>query len=159
MSDQIRINGNILSWGSITCKIGNVKYTGLTGLSYGDKRERVKAYGMGVAQAPRARSRGKYTTDPVKVSGPKSTMAAIRSALAAQSPNGASYGDVECQVTAQYFERGDVPLIVVIERCVWVGESSNEEESPDPLKEEAEFDCMQILRNGLTLFDSEFGLP
>jgi hypothetical protein len=43
---------------------------------------------------------------------------------------------------------------VQISGCVITGNSSSDEESPDPLKEEIEIDCMAIRRNNLTLFDS-----
>lgn len=159
MSDQIRINGNQLSWGSIKVKLDGQPYYGFTSLTYGDKRERVKAYGMGKHQAPRGRSRGKYSTDPVKLGGPKSSIQALREALAAKSEDGVSYGDVEFEVIAQYFESSELGITVQCERCVFVANSSSEEEGADPLKEEIELDTMKIYRNGLTLFDSSEGAP
>src|SRR6185436_16366674 len=47
MTDSIRVNGNSHSWGSIVVKIAGVKYYGFDEISYGDKRERVKGYGLG----------------------------------------------------------------------------------------------------------------
>lgn len=159
MADQIRVNGNQLSWGSIILKVADERYTGFTAIAYADKRERVKAYGMGRHQAPRGRSRGKYTTDPVKLTGWKSSIQALREALAAQSTDGVSYGDVEFQIIVQYVDEGENPIDVEIVDCVWIGNSSSEEENADPLKEEIEIDCMHIKRNGLTLFDSSQGSP
>jgi hypothetical protein len=159
MSDQIRVNGNQLSWGSIVLKLDQDVFTGFTGISFADKRERVKAYGQGRHHAPRGRSRGKYTIEPVKLTGWKTSVQIFRTQLAARSPDGKSYGDVEFQIIVQYVETGEIPLTVAIERCVWVGSSSSDEESPDPLKEEIEIDAMLIRRNGLVLFDASQGSP
>lgn len=43
--DKIRVNGDVLSWGSITVKIGGEEVHGLTGVTYDHKRERTKVYG------------------------------------------------------------------------------------------------------------------
>jgi hypothetical protein len=159
MSDQIRVNGNQVSWGSITCKVGGDLFTGFTGITFSDKRERVLAYGMGQHHAPRGRSRGKYTPEPVKITGWRSSIAALRAQLALLSLNQLSYGDVEFDVTCQYFELADgPPLIVIAEHCVWTSNNAPDEESPDPLKEEIECLPMFIRRNGMTLFDSTSGL-
>lgn len=159
MSDEIRVNGNQLSWGSIKVKLDGVLYYGFKSLAYGDKLERVKAYGMGKHQAPRGRSRGKYTIDPVKLGGPKASIQALREALAAKSTDGVSYGGVEFEVIAQYFEAQELGITVQCERCVFAANSSSEEEGADPLNEEIELDCMKIRRNGLVLFDESEGSP
>jgi len=159
MADQIRINGNIVSWGSITLRVDDEIFTGFTSLSYSDKRERTKQYGMGKHHAPRARTRGKYTVEPVKLKGPKSTMHALRTKLASLSPDGNSYGDYEFHINTQYIEDFEPEMYVDIERCVYVGTSSSEEENPDPLQEEIEIDAMAIRRNGMTQFDGSGGAP
>lgn len=159
MSDEIRVNGNLHSWGSITAKIAGDPYYGFTAISYGDTRERVKAYGMGRHHAPRGRSRGKYTVEPVQLTGPKGTVQQLRQALADQSADGVSYGDVEFQVVVQYIEPDDTPITVELEDCVWVKNTSSEEEGTDPLSEDIELDCMKIRRNGLVLFDESEGSP
>lgn len=159
MSDEIRVNRNQISWGSIIFKVDSERFTGFTSISFSDKRERVKAYGMGRHHAPRGRSRGKYTIEPVKVVGWKGSVAALRAGLAARAADGKSYGDVECQIVVQYVDTGEVPLTVEIDRCVWSSNASSEEEGPDPLKEEIEFDAMLIRRNGLVLFDASEGEP
>src|SRR6478609_2010833 len=153
MADQIRVNGNICSWGSITLRVLDEVFTGFTGLTYADKRERTKVYGMGKHHAPRARTRGKYSIEPVKLKGPKSTMHALRVKLASLSPDGNSYGDTLFHINAQYIEEFEPEMYVDIERCVYVGTSSSEEENPDPLMEEIEIDAMAIRRNGMTQFD------
>jgi hypothetical protein len=57
-------------------------------------------------------------------------------------------------ISVIYSEPSEPNVDVQISGCVVVGNSSSDEESPDPLKEEIEIDCMAIRRNGLTLFDS-----
>ncbi len=159
MADQLRVNGNQVSWGSCVLKLDGEPFTGFTSISFADKRERVKAYGMGRHQAPRGRSRGKYTVEPVKLTGWKSSVKILRDALAAQSQDGRSYGDVEFEIVLTYSEADEPPILVQLERCVWTGNSSSDEEGADPLKEEIEIDCMLIRRDGNTLFDSSEGSP
>jgi hypothetical protein len=159
MSDAIRVNGNQHSWGSIKLKLDSDLFTGFTSIGFADKRERVKAYGMGRHQAPRGRSRGKYTVEPVKLVGWKGSIAIFRAALASRSDDGISYGNVEFQIVVQYIEYDEQPITVEIDRVVWTGNSTSDEESADNLKEEIELDAMLIRRNGLTLFDSTEGSP
>lgn len=159
MADALRVNGNMLSWGSITLKLDSERYTGFTSISFADKRERVKGYGSTRHHGPRGRSRGKYTIDPVKLVGWKSSVNALRIGLAARSKDGKSYGDVEFQAVVQYVEDDELPVTVEIDRCVWTSNSSSDEESADPLKEEIELDAMLIRRNGLVLFDASEGEP
>lgn len=156
MADEIRVNGNQHSWGSIEVKVDGDRYFGFTAISYADSRERVKAYGMGRAQAPRGRSRGKYATEPVGLTGWKGSIQQLRQALA-DAGDGESYGDTIFQIVVQYVEDDDTPITVELEDCVWVKNTSSEEEGPDPLKEEIEIDCMRIRRNGLVLFDNSEG--
>jgi hypothetical protein len=153
VSDQIRVNGNQLSWGSITVKIDNEPYYGFTKINYADGRERVKSYGMGRHHAPRGRSRGKYTVEPVALAGPKSTVQALRDALAAKSSSGNAYGDVAFAVTVNYVEADDTPITVELEDCVFTKNSESHDEGADPLLDEIELDCMRIRRNGKVLFD------
>src|SRR4051812_5788615 len=159
MSDAKRINGNLVSWGSIKITIDTESFSGFTSITYADKRDRVKVYGMGKHQAPRARTRGKYTTDPVKLKCPKSTAEALRQQLALRSEDGNSYGDYEFPVIVQYLERGDTEMRVVINGCVYVATSEAAEEGSEAVFEELELDCMAIYRNGKTLFDASEGAP
>lgn len=156
MSDEIRVNGNQHSWGSITVKVDGDRFFGFTSIGYADSRERVKAYGMGRAQAPRGRSRGKYATEPVTLAGWKGSVQQLRKALA-DAGDGESYGDTVFQIVVQYVESDDTPITVELEDCVWTKNTTSEEEGPDPLKEEIEIDCMRIRRNGLVLFDNSEG--
>lgn len=157
MSDEIRVNGNQHSWGSIIVKVSEERVFGFTSIGFGDSRERVKAYGMGRHHAPRGRSRGKYQTDPVSLEGWKGTIQQLRERLAAKASDGVSYGDVVFQIVVQYVEEDDTPITVELEDCVWTKNTTQDAEGPDPLKETIEIDCMRIRRNGLVLFDESEG--
>lgn len=159
MSDPISVNNNQLSWGSISCKVANEPFYGFTAISFADSRERVKAYGLGRHHAPRGRSRGKYATENVKITGWKASVQKLREELAAKSKDQKSYGDVEFEVVVQYFEEDDLPVTVELSRCVWAKNTSGDDENADPEKEEFELDCMYIRRNGLVLFDESEGSP
>lgn len=154
MADIREVNGNEVSWGSFYCKIDGERYYGINSVSYGHGRERAKGYGMDRSQAPSRRSRGKYTTEPLKVRFYKRTADELRRALAAKSPSGTSYGDVEFEAVLQYVE-GEGPEAVSghIEflRCVYSKVTATIEEGPDLVVEEIEFDVMAIRENGLTL--------
>lgn len=161
MADQIRVNGNIYSWGSIRAIIAEEVYTGFTSISYGDKRERVQVYGMGRHHGPRGRTAGKYSTDPGKLGGPTGSVAALRARLAQLAADGVSFGNVEFQIVIQYVEPGssEIPLTVELDRCVLTANTSSHEESADPTREEVEINYMLVRRNGLTLFDGTQGAP
>lgn len=159
MADSIRVNGATYSWGSIKFKLAGELYIGFHSIAYSDKRERVKQYGMGRHHAPRGRSAGKYSVDPVKVTGDKGSVQALREALAALASDGISYGNVEFSGLVQYIESDQRELTVELDRLTWIANTASDEEAPDPLKEDFELDCMLIKRNGLTLFDASEGMP
>jgi len=156
MADEIRVNGNQHSWGSIFLKFDGDRYFGFTAINFSDSRERVKAHGMGRHQGARGRSRGKYDTEPVSLTGWKGAVQQLRQALA-DAGDGESYGDTPFEIVVQYVEADDTPITVTIEDCRWSKNSTADEEGPDPLKEEIEIDCMRIRRNTLTLFDNSEG--
>lgn len=157
MSDAYLINGNQHSWASIICKAYDEVWTGFTGIAYGDKRERSYSYGMGRHHAPRGRSHGKYTPEPVKLTGWKNSVQLFIAGLAAKAADQKSYGDVEFQIVTQFVEPEESSITVVIERCVVVGITASHDESPDNLKEELEISPMWVRRNGLVLFDARQG--
>jgi hypothetical protein len=158
MSDGIRVNGNAYSWGSVRFKLGGERYFQISEVTFADKRERALFWGMGTHQAPTARSRGKYTPEPVKLKCLKETGANIRAAISALNDvGGKSYGNNVFGVILQYGETqiGGIMKHTDVEflECVYVGTSSTESEGPDPLQEEIELQPMRILRDGLPLYD------
>jgi hypothetical protein len=155
LSDQVRINGNAVSWGSIKLKAADEIFSGFNSVSWEHKRTRTYLYGMAQAQTPRARSRGKYEPGAVKLGGPKDSILALKKRLAQLSPNGKNYGDVVFQIIVEFVEEGNESQLVRIEDCVIVGVTSSHEESADPLKDELEISCMRIVENSMTLFTSQ----
>ncbi len=153
MADDLRINGNAFSWGSIAVKVGGEVFTGITKISYGDKRTRSKAYGMGRSHAPRGRTRGKYEVDPVVFEMHAGSAKKLRAKLAQQSSDGKSYGDTVFQISVQYVDEGESPHTVELEDCVWVEDTSSHDEGPDALTTTVTCDCMRIRRDGSTLYD------
>lgn len=154
MADQIRINGNLFSWGSIIVKVDGDRYYGFTAISYADARERVKGVGMGRAHAPRGKSSGKYSTEAVTLSGHLDSANALLSAIAEKSANGINIGSVVFEIQVQAVE-GDLPPVDdEILGCTISKLSTSLEESPDPLKRDIEIDCTHIKHNGFTLYDS-----
>lgn len=153
MSDPISINGNQMSWASTSLKIGGEPWYGITSINYADKRERVKTYGMGRSHAPRGRTAGKYTVEPLKIKMFKADAQKLREYYAGQASDGKSYGNVELPWVLQYVESG-VQQTVEFDRVAWGANTGTDEESAEALTEELEFDCFAIRRNGLTLFDS-----
>lgn len=160
MSDQLLINGNQYSWSSLVVKAGGQLYTGFTAISFGEKRERSFAWGMGRQYAPRGRTGGKYTPDNAKLTGPVSSVQALRQDLAALSVPPGSYGDAEFQILVQYLElaSSEAPITVILNRCTWVTSSASHAEGTDALVEDVELMPMTITRNGLTLFTPSVGL-
>lgn len=158
MSDPRHVPGNELSWSSIKLYIKDVPWTGITSLSGGDKRERVYGYGLGAHHGPSRRSKGKYTPEPLKGTGWKSSVQMIREALADASDTGTAYGDVVFDVVEQYVE-GDFHITVEYLECVWTENAHSHEENPDPLKEDFVFMPMRVKRNGTVLWDNTNGDP
>jgi hypothetical protein len=148
--DNVRVNGNDVSWGSIVLKINEERLYGFTSINYADKRERDKSHGQDRAQRPRARSRGKYTTEPIKLVGFKESFRKLRAAIA-NAAGGNSFGDFEFEIQVQFVENGEAHTDG-IHQVVWEGNSSTFEEGPDSLKEEVTLDAMWIDWDGLTLF-------
>lgn len=160
MSDQIRVNGNLMSWGSLIIKVQGQTFHGFDSISYADKRERAFGYGTGRHHGPRGRSSGKYTPENSKLGGSKDTHQRFRMLLASLSIDQRSYGNVVFQIVCQFIEPGssELPQIVELEDCVYIGSSSSHQEGPDPLKEECEVQPLRVRRNGLTLWDDNAGV-
>ena len=153
MSDPLCVNGNSLSWGSLTFKINGIVIYGFSDISYGEKRERVKGWSMGRHQAPTRRSRGKYTAENIKVTGYTSSFEYMRKLLADLATGGKSYGDVEFEGLLQYFEEDDTEMNVEFRRLAWGGNDHSHAEGAELMKSTCEFDCMYQVINGRVLFD------
>lgn len=159
MADQVRINGNMHGWSSTIFRVAGTRFWGFKSIDYGDKRERVKAYGMGRHYGPRGRTAGKYTTDPLKIKVFSGSAQELRNLIAALAVDGTSIGNVNVPMTLQLVEFDDTPLFVEFDRCALAGITSSHEESTEPAAEDWEFDVMLIRRNGQTLYDTTEGSP
>lgn len=159
MGDNLRVNGNRLSWGSTSVKIDGQLFTGITSIKFSDSRERTLGYGMGQHHAPVARTRGKYAVEPVVIKFYAESAEKLRQQLAASSPSGTSFGEHEFPIVIQNYEPGTDPITIELLRCCYVKGTTDQEEGPEGLLEEVEFSCMQIVRNGRVLFDNSVGAP
>ncbi len=151
--DRKRINGNTYSWGSIIAKANGQEFNGILAVKYSVKRTRVKVYGTGRHQKPRGRTRGKYEPN-ASMTLVRGTSADFINFLAAQATDRMSYGDVKFHLTMQYVEDDETPMLVEIFDCVIAGEDSSDDEGNEALKDEFELDCMEIRKNGATLYDA-----
>lgn len=153
MANEVRVNDNVMGWGSVICKIFGAPQHWITSISWSEKRERGVVYGMGRHQAPRGRTTGKYTVENPKIKGPVEDVQGLLDELATRAPDGKSYGDVRFDVTVQYVE-GTRTITVEIEDCRVVGISSTGDEGSDAMQDEVELQAMRIKRNGKTLYSS-----
>lgn len=158
-ADFIRVNGNLLSWGSCILKIGLLPFTGITAISWDESRERAYGHGMGAHQAPRGRSRGKYVPGPLKMTCFADTAQEIIDMLAAASANGLSYGNTQVPITLQLIELDIKPQMTFFDRCCVVKPGADYSEGPDNLMRDLEWSNMAVYSNKKTLFDSSRGVP
>lgn len=153
MSDEIRVNGQLHDYGSIKVKVSGEVFHGFTAVKYNHKRPRGKVGGTGSHRAPRGRSGGRYEVGDCSLTGPKSTMEALRESL---DDGRGNYGSTEFLVTVEYLSPNDTAMLDELVECVIVEEDeSHEETSNDVLMEEIKIDPMYIKKNGRTLFDND----
>lgn len=157
-ADFIRVNGNLFSWGSTILKIAGIPYTGITGITFGDTRERAFGHGMGAHQAPRGRSRGKYTAKNTKLTCHVDTANEILKAMTLLS-GGFSYGNPSVPIILQLVETDLLPSTTTLDRCCIVDVGGEYSEGPDVLVMDIEWSVMTIARNKQTLFDRSRGIP
>lgn len=151
--DRKRINGNVYSWGSIIVKCNGAEFNGLSGMKFSQKRERVKVYGTGRHQKPRGRTRGKYSAEG-GLTVYRGTMADLINFLKNQAPDKTSYGDVVFQVTSQYVEADETPMLVELVDCVVAAEDVTDDEGNEALKDDVGLDVMEVRKNGARLYDN-----
>lgn len=153
MANDVRINGNAMSWGSVICRLNGIEQHWLVSISYSEKRERGKVYGMGRHHSPRGRSSGKYSVENVKIKGPKTDVQGFLEYLAGLSNDGISYGNVKFPLFVQYVEDSATVTDEIVD-CVVASVADTAEESVEGIMTEVELDAMYLVRNGKTLFDS-----
>lgn len=153
--DLKKINGNDLSWGSCTIRIGGARIYGPEEIDFGDKRVRNLVWGMDRAQAPRARTRGEYQPDEGRILVPMSSAVLMRQALAA-AIGSTSYGDAEFLIDLQWREFGNAPFNAVqLIDTVITADKASAKRGPDVQYEEFGIQYKKIKRNGLTLYSAD----
>lgn len=154
MSDAIKVNGSIYSWGSIEAKADGDIIRGITAVSFSQTLERTMAYGSGSSRGPRGRTRGKYSCEGSVTMHVDSYHELIRR-LAQLAPDGVSYGRVEFPVVVSFVEESLDPVTIELEDCMIAGDTSSESEGTDASVVEVPLSIMLVRRNGLTLADGE----
>lgn len=160
--DERRINGNAMSWASVTWKIGDLRVNGFKAINYKDSRERSPVKGAGRHQAPRGQTSGDYSCEPGTATVEKETAQLIRDALAAKAADSKSFGNVEFEVVVQYEElRGGTPKVITDElhRCFWRESATKAEAGPEAIYEEIAFTVTSIDWGGKSLYDGTAGAP
>jgi len=147
-----RINGKLYSFASVSIRVGQTLVTAVKSINYSDNREQVFGYGAARAFGPLARTQGKYTADNTTAEIEKGQLADLRKALA-DSNGGKSFGTVEFEIVVSYEEPGRGLITDTIQRCTWAKNAAKADDGGDPLYDAVEFSTMQILWNGLSLFD------
>ena len=159
MADLQRVNGNLISWGSLTLKLGNELWSGVTEVTFSQKVEKTKGYGSGPHQGPRGRSKGKYTCEPVKLKMFLDSERELRMKLKALATDGRSYGTVTFDGEL-FFAEANLPAHhAIFYGLQWTSESVTASEGSEGIMSEIELDCMFMQRDGGTLFDSSAGFP
>jgi len=154
MSDQVRVNGVLLSRASCSLKMDGEPFYGWEAIEYGDKRERAFAYGAGRHGGPRGRTKGKYTANQFVITFQSDTADAVRSSLAKKASDGVSYGEPSVLWTLTISEPGLPSQLIEAEDCTIDEDTSSVEDSADAIKDKIPFQPMRIRRNGRTLYDS-----
>lgn len=163
MSDLVRINNTILSGNSCRFLILGAPFEGIQALDYEQTRERKKVWGARKNGRPIGRTAGKYEVKSVTMTMLRDSYDVLTTLL---TPLGlGSYGDAEFPMIAQYFEPvpplvgTTMPINVLFESCVIVGEKEGYAEGIDELVTEVTLDCMSIVKNGKLLASVIRSLP
>ena len=101
-------------------------------------------------------TKGKYTTDPTKLTLEKSTSEKLRAHIAGQSRDGKSTGNVKGTIVVQYVDdEAGVQTHELLNCKTNVDGKASHKEGSDVLTEDWEFYTRLIKRNGKTLFESD----
>lgn len=164
MSDLLRVNGNVIGWGSVKFKVNNRSFSGFTEISWGEKLESVLVGGMGRHQAPQGSTAGKYVPDMVKVKGRFASVNALKQQIADLSPSGNSYGAIRFSGVVFYTEAAVAGTPgeshrVEFSGLKWAENSVSNTDSADPITPEFSLQVLAIREDGLVLFDDSEGSP
>jgi len=152
-TESILVNGKAYDHSGTKLDVFGKKYVAFTSIDYGDKLERGEA--RGASQVALGVTRGKYVTDPCKLTVHKSTAQEIRDDIASQSADGVSFGNVKGTIIVQYVDDEiGVQTHELVDCRLNTGGTGGSKEGSDPNTEDLEFYVRLIRRNGKTLFDA-----
>lgn len=148
--DEIRVNGKLAD-GSITIKIRGKMYYGFTEISYGDKVEMTKVWGLGKHRGPRGRTKGKYDTEDTTLKGPRDTIDELYADLKSISTDG-SISTPEFPITVAYTS-GTKTYVDTLKQCRIMSRKAGvpAADSADAVIDELTLSVMSIDWNGNTL--------
>lgn len=153
-TEAILINRETYDFSDARFSIFGLKRVGVTSIDYSDKLERGEA--RGASQVALGVSKGKYTTDPVKVTLHRSSGEELRQHIAQLSRTGRSLGGVTGTIFFQFVHETLGTQTIVCKGCkVNVAGTGSAKEGSDPLTEDWEFYTRAISRNGITLYESD----
>lgn len=151
--DTVRINGHICSWQGTELTFDGERFHKFTAIDYGDKNS--KSFVFGTDGRPMGITRGKYETDPLKITGPKTAIQDLREFFAAHSGTD-SYADATIGSVTLQFIKNDRVITVDFARVTWNEDSASHSEGSDALEDSVTFYVETIARNGKVLY-SVFG--
>lgn len=157
MSDQVLVNGNLLSRASCTLKMAGEPFYAWNTVEYGDKRERSYGWGASRAFKPIGKTKGKYTPNMLVVGFMQHASDACFSSIAKLAPDGKSIGEPSVLWTLSIDEPGVASILVEIEGCTLAELEASVEDTADGIVEKVSFMPMGIKRNGRTLYDQSTG--
>lgn len=164
MADLLRVNGNVIGWGSTKFKINGTNFRGITEINWGEKLDSTLVYGMGRHMAPQGGTAGKYIPDLVTGKGRFATVNAMKKQIAALSPSGRSYGSIRFSGVVFYTEPAPIGSVgeshrVEFAGLKWVETKTSNAEGSDPTSQDFSFQVLAIREDGLVLFDDSEGSP
>lgn len=153
MSDSARVNGVQYGWSSIKFKIDGEPFSGVKSIDYSESVEQAMAYGLGKHFAPRGRTRGKYTPEPLVVEVFTATATEIMT-LIAQRAGARGLSSVPLNITIQLIEPDEGVLTIECLDATFVKTEVGLAEGPDPITKKLTFQPMRYKHNGRTLYDT-----
>jgi hypothetical protein len=148
--DTFRVNGLVPSWESLEFELEGVPYEGITGITFGQKRERPLVYGMRKSGTPIGKTAGKYTPGEVKLKFFPDTWAKIRLILSALGLG--SYGDADFAFTLSAFELGGTPVVFAAASCSVVDEEDGYDEGVEALITEVTIQPLIVSKDSMLLW-------
>lgn len=151
---KIRVNGTEYD-GSIILKVAGEEFSGPEEISYDDKIERAKTYGLQKSRRPRGRTKGKYTPGDPTMKGPKKGMMEIRNKLS--QLGGGVISKPVFQVTVSYLDQDGFSTTDVIEDVQLAGiKAGGNATSAEAAMEEWTLDTMGIRYSGTQTLYEQF---